>query len=119
MVVVSLTDLHPFTDIITWLRLSWQQVPTPTGKPKYGPSWYAVTECDDGCGRGFTDITAGKGVRFACKTCFGFANPVAYEGKEQYFISEDEALDEYGEWRAKQGQRSDFAKRRAMMRLPV
>ncbi len=114
-----MTDLSPFTNTIVWLRAEWSKVPTPTGQAMFGPSWYAVTVCEEGCGRGFTDINQGSGVRFACKTCFGFAEPVAWEGKERFFMTPDEALDEYGKWRAKQTKNSDFAKRRVQMRLPL
>ena len=111
--------LEPFTNIIIRLRVLWQRCPTPTGKPMYGPSWYAVTVCDDCGNRGFTDINVGSGLRFACITCYGFAEPVAYEGKEQWFVTVDEALDEYGKWRAKQKLGSHFAMIRNRMKLPI
>ena len=117
--MVLMADLHPYESTIVWLRAQWQRVPTPTGKPKYGPSWFAVTECDDGCGRGLTDITVGTGRRWACNTCLGFASPVGFEGKERYFMDEEEALAEYGKWRAKQGLKSQFHSIRTRLRLFV
>ena len=112
-------DMGEFTDITDWLRGEWSLSLTPTGKPMFGPSWYAVTVCDECGNRGFTDINQGSGSRFACKTCFGFAEPVAWEGKELFFMEVDDALMEYGRWRAKQSKNSDFAKRRGRMRLPL
>ena len=112
-------DMGEFTDITDWLREQWSRVLTPTGQTKFGPSWYAVTLCDD-CGlRGFTDIAQGSGKRFACKTCYGFAEPVAWEGKEKFFMATDEALDEYGKWRAKQKMGSHFTMIRRRMKLSI
>ncbi len=112
-------DMGEFTDITDWLREEWSRVPTPTGKPMFGPSWYAVTLCDDCETRGFTDIKQGSGSRFSCKTCYGFAEPVAWEGKERFFMTTDEALDEYGKWRAKQKKGSHFTMIRGRMKLPI
>ncbi len=114
-----MTDLSPFEGIILRLRAEWQRIATPTGRPRFGPSWYAVTVCDECGNRGFTDSNSGSGLRFACITCYGFCEPVAFEGKERTFVPVDEALDEYGAWRGKQSKNSDFGKRRIRWRLPM
>ena len=119
MGLMTAPDLSPYDGIIAYLRAEWQRCPTPTGKPMFGPSWYAVTICDECGNRGFSDINMGKGIRFACITCYGFAKPVAYEGKKKWFPRGNEAFDEYKKWRAKQKLGSDFAMRRNRMKLPI
>ena len=115
---MDVKDFSPFTEVIKTLRVRWSLIPTPTGKPMFGPSWYAVTVCDDCENRGFTDINRGSGLRFACITCYGFAKPVAYEGKERWFPTAKEASDEYEKWRAKQTLGSHFNMIRRRMKLP-
>ena len=84
----------------------------------FGPSWYAVTVCDECGNRGFTDINSGIGLRFACSGCYGFAKPVGFEGKESTFVSVGDALAEYVKWRAKQTLGTIAGKHRDRMMLP-
>jgi hypothetical protein len=81
------------------MRLTWQGIPTPTGRPKFGPTFIAVTWCAYEGEVGVTNTGRGVGRRWTCKTCFNFVTPIWSDGK---CPSTEEALVEYGEWASKQ-----------------
>ncbi len=83
-----------------YLRRTAERVPTKAGKPSKSPSYFAVTWCEYEDEPGITSTKAGKGKRWACKTCFNFAEPIWTDNPEKC-PSTDEALHEYSEWVSK------------------
>jgi len=84
---------------IKMLRADWQRCLTPKGKPKFGPSYYAITWCEYEDEIGLTSTKSGVGKRWACKTCFNFVTPIWSDTDK--CPSEDEALHEYVLWLGK------------------
>jgi hypothetical protein len=87
-----------YKHLIAYLRNVWKSCLTDTGRRQRGPTWYAITRCDDDGNIGLTSIkTTPAGKRWACKTCVGFAPPI-WTDNEKKCPSEDEALHEYAGW---------------------
>ena len=101
-----MSDLTPDEDIqvalyqrlIAHLRTVWKSCLTEAGRRQRGPTWYAITRCDDDGNIGMTSIkVTPAGKRWMCKTCVGFAAPI-WTDNEKKCPSTDEALHEYSEW---------------------
>lgn len=88
--------IDQYKGIIENLRLEWQRCLTPTGKKKFGPTYFAITWCEYEDEIGLTSTKNGVGKRWACKTCFNFAAPVWSDTDK--CPTEEEALIEYGQW---------------------
>ena len=91
--------IDQYKGIIKNLRAEWQRCFTPTGRRKFGPSYFAITHCEYEDEIGLTSTKSGVGKRWACKTCFNFAAPVWSDTDK--CPTEEEALVEYGKWLAK------------------
>ena len=78
--------------IIDWCRATYAGI-----KNKRGPTYFALTLCDNEEEVGLTSSKNPKGKRWACKTCFHFAGPI-WTDREGKCPSTEEALTEYGEW---------------------
>ena len=103
-----------YRDLVPFLRSEWHRAPTPTGKPSKGPTYYAVTMCEYENEPGLTSSKATKGQRWACKTCFNFAEPVWTDSPDKC-PSADEALHEYTAWVSKRGTKGKQPWRKGMM----
>jgi hypothetical protein len=102
----TLNLIETYKGTITYLRGQWQRCPTPTGKPKFGPSYFAITWCEYEDEIGLTDTKAGVGKRWACNTCNNFVEPIWSDTDK--CPSPDEALHEYVAWQSKLGVNSSF-----------
>ena len=100
----SLIDQYKST--IKYLRHEWQRCLTPTGKKKFGPSYFAITWCEYEDEIGLTSTKNGVGKRWACKTCNNFAEPIWSDTDK--CPSPDEALHEYVAWQSKLTKGSSF-----------
>ena len=92
--------IEQYKNIIEGLRADWQRCLTPTGRKKFGPSYFAVTYCQYEDEIGLTSTKSGVGKRWACKTCFNFAAPIWSDTEKCPTI--EEALIEYGKWASKE-----------------
>ena len=93
------TLIAQYKGIIRDLRLDWLRCLTPTGRTRFGPSYFAVTWCEYEDEIGLTSTRDGVGKKWACKTCFNFAAPIWSDTDK--CPSEDEALHEYVGWLGK------------------
>jgi hypothetical protein len=84
------------------LRNEWLRCPTPSGRPKKGPRFYAIAVCS--VERGFQPGIVGsnnvKGKRWACKTCLGFMEPIWADGP---LPDIEDIREEWADWMAKDG----------------
>jgi hypothetical protein len=91
--------IQTYQEFIYYLRSEWQRSLTPTGKRKFGPTYFAVTWCEYEDEIGLTSTKGGVGKRWACKTCFNFAEPIWSDTDK--CPSPDDALHEYVAWLGK------------------
>jgi hypothetical protein len=91
--------ISQYKGTVKMLRAEWQRCFTPTGKRKFGPSYFAITWCEYEDEIGLTSTKSGVGKRWACKTCFNFAKPIWSDTDK--CPSPDEALHEYVAWLGK------------------
>lgn len=85
---------------IIMLRKDWLRVPTPSGRPKKGPRFYAIAQCEAETGNQLGLVSSGdtKGKRWACLTCFGFMVPVWTDGP---LPDIEDIREEWANWMAK------------------
>lgn len=87
-----------YQEVIANLRRTWKSCHGETGHAKRGPTFYAITRCDDDGHIGMTSMAEPiPGKRWMCMTCVGFAAPIWSDNPDKC-PSEDEALHEYTEW---------------------
>lgn len=106
--------MSQYQAVIENLRLTWKSCLTATGRRQRGPTWYAITRCDDDGNLGMTSIKQPKGKRWACKTCVGFAAPIWSDNKK--CPSVDEALHEYTDWAMNLGMKSEVRMQRRTLK---
>ena len=86
---------HAYLRTIEWVRNEYLKMTN-----KRGPTYMALTMCDNEGEVGLVSSKMTKGKRWACKTCFHFAGPM-WTDREDKCPSTEEALIEYGEWISK------------------
>lgn len=89
-----------YKGVIQYTRAMWLRVATPSGRPKKGPRFYAITKCtnEEGDQLGITSSGATKGQRWACKTCRAFAEPIWADGP---LPDIEDIREEWADWMAK------------------
>ena len=87
--------VNSYMGTIRWVRNEYLMMTN-----KRGPTYMALTLCDNEDEVGLMSSRDTKGKRWACKTCFHFAPPI-WTDREDKCPSVEEALIEYGEWIAK------------------
>ncbi len=105
--------VQAYKALIPFLRRTAERVLTKAGKPSRSPGYFAVTWCEYEQEPGITSGKHMKGKRWACKTCFNFAEPIWTDNPEKC-PSTDEALHEYAEWIGKEVNKRKPWKRRMM-----
>ena len=110
--------LDQYQSSVQFIRELWLLVPTPSGRAKRGPRFIAIGNCEDEDGEQYGLLSSGdtKGKRWACKTCYGFLDPVWSDGP---LPDIEDIREEWADWCAKQNTNSAYAKTRRMLRLDV
>jgi len=91
------TTFDAYKSVVTNLRKERLGILGLNGRPKKGPRFYAITKCteEEGEQLGITSSSATKGERWACKTCFAFAEPIWADGP---LPDIEELRDEWADW---------------------
>lgn len=104
---------HAYKSMAKFIRSMHERILTPTGRPKKGPKFIAVTLCAEENEYGLTDARQTKGKRFACKTCFSFAPTIWSDGEAP---SREEQEQEWADWAARVKEDSDVGRIRTKLR---
>lgn len=86
---------------IKYLRSEWLRIPTASGNPSPGPHWFAIGRCTEEAGDqlGLIGSNGVVGKRWACKTCYGFMEPVWSDGRPLPDI--EDIREEWANWMTK------------------